>query len=224
MVPVAPAELVAAAAGAAGSRTRRVCDSAVEAATLARGKKNARRQRAWLVFEDESGLSTQPVVRRTWAPRGETPVLIHPFRYWQRLSVAAALAFRWDGRRSRLFFQMRSSPYTAASLIGFLRQLQRHFRGRPVILLWDGLPAHRSRRMRAYLAQQRGWLTVERLPAYAPELNPAEPLFGNVKGGELANHCGDLPILAAAFRNGMARVRRRRDLALAFLRHAGLSL
>jgi transposase len=196
----------------------------VGAATLARGKKNARRQRAWLVFEDESGLSTQPVVRRTWAPRGETPVLIHSFRYWQRLSVAAALAFRWDGRRSRLFFQTRSSPYTAASLIDFLRQLKRHFRGRRVILLWDGLPAHRSTRMRDYLVQQRGWLTVEQLPAYAPELNPAEPLFGNVKSGELANHCGDLPILAAALRNGLARVRRRHDLAFAFLHHAGLSL
>lgn len=194
------------------------------AAALARSKKNARRQRAWLLFEDESGLSTQPVVRRTWAPRGETPVLIHPFRYWERLSVAAALAFRWDGRRSRLFFQTRPAPYTTAALIGFLRQLHRHFRRRRVILLWDGLPAHRSRGMRDYFAQQRRWLTVERLPAYAPDLNPAEPLFGNVKGSELANHGGDLPLLAAALRSGMARVRRRPDLARAFLQHAGLSL
>jgi hypothetical protein len=224
VVPLAAAELVAATAGAACARTRRAGDSAVGAATLARGKKNARRQRAWLLFEDESGLSTQPVVRRTWAPRGETPILIHPFGYWERLSVAAALAFRWDGRRSRLFFQTRSGPYTTPSLIGFLRQLKRHFRGPRVILLWDGLPVPRSRRMRAYLAQQRRWLTVERLPAYAPELNPAEPLFGNVKGGELANHCGDLSMLAAALRTGMARVRRRRDLAFAFLRHAGLRL
>src|SRR5215472_13337797 len=183
VVPVAAAELVPAAPGAAGAGARRGRHSAVGAAALARGKKNARRQRAWLLFEDESGLSTQPVVRRTWAPRGETPVVIHPFRYWERLSVAAALAFRWDG-----------------------------------------LPAHRSRRMRDYLAQQRRWLTVERLPAYAPDLNPAEPLFGNVKGGELANHGGDLPLLAAALRSGMARVRRRPDLARAFLQHAGLSL
>jgi len=62
----------------------------VGGATLASGKKNARRQRAWLVFEDESGISQVPVVRRTWAPRGETPVLTHPFN-WQRLSVAVAL-------------------------------------------------------------------------------------------------------------------------------------
>jgi len=78
--------------------------------------------------------------------------------------------------------------------------------------------------MRDYLAQQRRWLTVERLPAYAPDLNPAEPLFGNVKAGELANHGGDLPLLTVALRSGMARVRRRPDLARAFLRHAGLSL
>src|SRR5215831_16702835 len=128
VVPVAAAELVSAAPGAAGAGARRGRHSAVGAAALARSKKNARRQRAWLLFEDESGLSTQPVVRRTWAPRGETPVVIHPFRYWERLSVAAALAFPWDGRRSHLFFQTRPTPYTTAALIGFLRQLHRHFR------------------------------------------------------------------------------------------------
>jgi transposase len=224
VVPVTAVELVPAAPGTASAGARRGHHSAVGAAAVARGKKNARRQRAWLLFEDESGLSTQPVVRRTWAPRGETPVLIHPFRHWERLSVAAALAFRWDGRRSRLFFQTRPGAYTTTALIGFLRQLQRHFRRRRVILLWDGLPAHRSRQMRDYLTQQGRWLTVERLPAYAPDLNPAEPLFGNVKGSELANHCEDLPILAAALRSGMARVRRRPALARAFLQHAGLSL
>jgi len=193
--------------------------------TVAPGKKNARRQRAWLVFEDESGLSQQPVVRRTWAPRGETPVLTHPGATWQRLSVAAALAFRWDGRRTRLYFHTRPGPYTDTALIAFLRALKRHFRGERVILLWDGLGAHRSRRMRGYLTQQRPWLTTDRLPAYAPDLNPVEPLFGNVKGGELANHCGpDLATLAGSLRAGLARVRRQRRLAFAFLRHAGLGL
>ena len=148
---------------------------------LAGGKKNAQRQRAWLVFEDESGLSQQPVVRRTWAPRGETPVLTHVLNNWKRLSVAAALAFRWDGRRTRLYFQTRPGTYTTATLLPFLRALKRHFRGQRIILLWDGLGAHTSRRMRAYVAGQRAWLTIERLPAYAPELNPVEPLWGNVK-------------------------------------------
>lgn len=195
------------------------------AGALAGGKKNARRRRAWLLFEDESGLSQHPVVRRTWAPRGQTPILTHVLNTWRRLSVAAALAFRWDGRRARLFFQTRPGTYTTATLLPFLRALKRQFHGQRVILLWDGLGAHTSRRMRGYLARQRAWLTVERLPAYAPELNPVEPLWGNGKGRELANHCAlELPALGRPLRAGMRRVRNHRSLAFSFLRHAGLTL
>src|SRR5439155_1407795 len=183
------------------------------------------RRRAWLVFEDESGVSQQPVVRRTWAPRGQTPVLIHTGGPWQRLSVAGALAFRWDGRRTRFYFQTCPGTYSAGPLIRFLRHLKRHFRGRPVTLIWDGLGAHTSRVMRAYLARQRGWLHVERLPGYAPELNPIEQVWGNVKVRELANVCAaELTALRRPLHNGFARVRRQSDLAFAFLRHTGLQL
>src|SRR3989442_2514772 len=108
-------ELVAAAAGAARPRARRGGNRAVEDATVGTAKKNARRQRAWIVFEDESGVSQQPVVRRTWAPRGETPILIHTGGNWKRLSIAGALAFRWDGRRTRFFFHTRAGSYTDAA-------------------------------------------------------------------------------------------------------------
>ena len=67
---------------------------------LAGGKKNARRRRARIVFQDESGVSQRPSVRRTWAPKGETPVLLHAFN-WKKMSIATALAFSWDGKRSR---------------------------------------------------------------------------------------------------------------------------
>ena len=168
------------------------------AGALAPGKKNARRQHAWLVFEDESGLSQLPVVRRTWAPRGQTPVLRHTLNDWQRISVAAVLAFRWDGRRVRLYFQTRPSPYRGPAVVHFLRALRRHFHRQRAILLWDGLPAHRGRVVQHHLATQRHWLTIERLPAYAPELNPVEALWGNVKGQECANLCApDRPGLAA---------------------------
>jgi len=192
---------------------------------LAHGKKNARRQHAWLVFEDESGVSQQPVVRRTWAPRGHTPILTHTGGHWKRLSVAGALAFRWDGRRTRFYFHTHPGSYTDVTLIAFLRHLKRHFRGRRVILIWDGLGAHKSGRMTAYLAQQRAWLTVERLPAYAPDLNPIEQVWGNVKGAELANVCADdLSELRRPLGKGFARIRRRAHLAFAFLRHTGLAL
>ena len=190
---------------------------------LAQAKKNARRRRAWIVFQDESGVSQRPPVRRTWAPRGQTPVLIHAFN-WKKLSISVALAFRWNGRRTRLFFQTRPDSYNTESLIAFLRDLKREFRRRRVILIWDGLPAHRSREMTAFLRTQRSWLSVEGLPGYAPELNPAEQLWGNVKGRELANQCAEnLKDVAAALRKGMARVRRRPSLAFSFLKHAGLS-
>ena len=78
--------------------------------------------------------------------------------------------------------------------------------------------------MRAYLAAQRHWLLVERLPAYAPDLNPVEPLWGNVKGQEMANVCApDLVALRRPLRAGLTRIRCRPTLAFAFLRHTGLA-
>jgi hypothetical protein len=122
---------------------------------VAADKKSACRKRAWIVFEDESGASLTPVVRRTWAPRAQTPVVRHRFN-WKRISMAAALAYRWDGGRARLYFQTRPGTQNDESLIEFVRDLRRHFSGQQVILLWDELPSHRSRRMREFLAKCSG--------------------------------------------------------------------
>lgn len=111
-----------------------------------------------------------------------------------------------------------------AGVLRFLRHLRRHVRGQ-VVLIWDALQAHRSSPVRAWIEQERHWLTVERLPAYAPELNPVEGLSAWLKGGCLANVCGDqLAPLIASVRNGARRVRRRNQLLQAFLSKAGLSL
>jgi transposase len=190
---------------------------------VAGGKKNARRRKAWIFFEDESGVSQRPSIRRTWAPRGETPVLIHAFN-WSTISVCAAMGFRWDGRRSQLFFQTRKGTYNSESLIAFLQDLKRHLRGKKAILIWDGLPAHKSQVMKEYLHSQRSWLRVEPLPGYAPDLNPVETLWGNLKGQELANRCSkDLDEVTAAIETGFKRVRKSHTLSYSFLKHAGLS-
>lgn len=150
--------------------------------------------------------------------------MIHTGGNWSRLSIAAALAFRWDGRRRRCYFQTRPGSYNDLALIGFLRALKRHFPGRHLILVWDGLGGHKSRAMQRYLARQRSWLTIERLPGYAPELNPVEQIWGNLKSRELANLCPlDVLDLRTPVRAGFARIRRRMSLAVAFLRHAGLA-
>jgi len=151
-------------------------------------------------------------------------VLRHPF-HWKRISMAAALAYRWDGARTRLYFQTRDGTYNEESLIEFVRDLRRHFRGEQVILLWDGLPSHRSRMMTAFLAEQRRWLEVKRLPAYAPELNPVEGFWSNLKSQELANRCeADMQMVTLAARLGASRVRSQRSLVFGFLRHTGLQL
>ena len=189
--------------------------------TVAGGKKNARRRKAWIIFQDESGISERPPVRRTWAPKGEIPVLIHAFN-WKKLSICAALGYRWDGQRCRLWFQTRPGSYNDESLIAFLRDLKKHLRGQKAVLIWDGLPAHKSRQMKQYLESQRSWLQVEMLPGYSPDLNPVEDLWGNVKGQELANRCVDgLADAEVAVTSGMERVRQS-ELPFSFLRHAGL--
>ena len=79
--------------------------------------------------------------------------------------------------------------------------------------------------MTTYLVGQRAWLTVERLPGYAPDLNPTELVWGNVKGQELANLCADdLAEVGHAVRTGMARIQTHPNLSFGFLQHTGLSL
>jgi len=104
----------------------------VDGEAVAGNKKNARRRRAWILFEDESGVSERPPVRRTWAPKGETPVLVYAFN-WKKLSISAALGYRWDGKRCRLWFQTRPGSYNDERLIAFLRDLKKHLRGQQAI-------------------------------------------------------------------------------------------
>ena len=163
-------------------------------------------------------------MRATWAPKGQTPVLTHHFN-WKRLSMSAALCFRPDASEASLVFGMKAGSYNDESLTEFLTQLHRHLDGDKVTLIWDGLSSHRSLTMRAFLKKQRKWLVVEPLPAYTPDLNPVEQVWGNLKGGELANLCPDT--IGAAediVDQALCRIGNETTLAFAFLRHCGLKL
>jgi transposase len=139
--------------------------------------------------------------------------------------MSAAVAYAWDCCDTRILFHTRAGAYNDESLIEFLAALHDELAGAKVTLIWDGLPSHRSRRMQAWIRAQRHWLVVERLPGYAPDLNPVEGLWGNIKGRELANLCADsIDEPAHAAHAGINRIRHDNDLAFAFLRRAGLSL
>jgi hypothetical protein len=87
---------------------------------------------------------------------------------WKRASMAAALGYRPDGTKARLCFHLQPDSYDTDTLIGVLEQLQAFYADQRVVLLWDGLSAHWSTKMRAFLDSQHDWLTVERLPGLCP--------------------------------------------------------
>jgi DDE superfamily endonuclease len=191
---------------------------------VAADQQGARAKSAWIVFFDESGISLIPPVRRTWSVRGRTPVLRHRMA-WKRASMAAALGYHADGTKARLCFHLQPDSYDTDSLIVVLEQLAGFYAGQRVVLLWDGLSSHWSHKMRAHLDTQRAWLAVERLPAYAPELNPVEYLWANLKGEELANCGGDtIAEVADHAQHGIQRVCDSDSLVLGFLAHTGRSL
>jgi transposase len=149
------------------------------ASAVAGDKTKARRHRRLIVFVDESGLSTRPTRVRTWAPRGQTPVLQETFN-WKCLSIIGGLALL------HFYFQIHSGSIKGPQVIEFLQHFQRHIPGK-FLILWDGAAIHRSPLVRYFVANTHGRIVVERLPAYAPELNPVEYMWGRLKTHEIAN-------------------------------------
>lgn len=188
---------------------------------LARSKKNLG-LKGTVVFVDETGFSERPPLRRTWGPRGETPVVAVRGRSWRRVSAIGALSYRLDGSESRVFLCMHDDTIRTAQVRHFVSHLHRYLKG-PVLLIWDGLNAHRSAAVKQRIAEYE-W-QAERLPAYAPELNPVEGLWAWAKGTALANRGReDLGLLMDAVRRATRRVRRLPSVLGGLLAKARLSL
>ena len=140
------------------------------------------------MFVDESGFLLQPLNRRTWAPRGKTP-LQYAWDRHDRLSVMAALVYRPRSGRLSLSFSIRDHNIKTPDFLEFMLQLRRELR-RPIILVCDRLNVHRSAIRRLH---EKGvdWLKVEWLPPYAPDLNPVEGVWNHAKYADLPNHVPD---------------------------------
>jgi hypothetical protein len=119
-----------------------------------------------------------PNVRKTWAPVGETPLLRHHDKR-DRISTITALTVSPHRQRLGVWVQFHTSNITGVEVRDFLRYLLRHLRG-SIVLLWDGASIHRRVLIRDFLRWQTR-LHVYPLPAYAPELNPAEFVWANTK-------------------------------------------
>jgi putative transposase len=129
-----------------------------------------------------------PLVRRSLAPRGQTPVLKQDGGHRQKVSAIAALSLSPKRRRSNLFFEsIPNAGYDGRRTAAFLRHLLRRLPGR-VIVVWDRGSHHRAKVVRDLLIRFPR-LTIEYLPPYAPELNPVEFVWSALKWSKLANVC-----------------------------------
>jgi len=184
------------------------------------GKKKSQ-EKGWpIVFIDESGYMLQPLVRRTWAPKGETPILQSWSRHG-RWSVIAGIGFSPVRGLPRLFFQIHPKNIRSEQVKEFLQTLHRHL-GRKFILILDRYSAHRKA-VRLLQEAHPDWIEVVWLPAYAPELNPVEMVWNHTKYGDLANFIpADLDDLKQAIKVSLEQTRSEFSLLMACFRQTGL--
>jgi transposase len=156
-------------------------------------------------------------VVRTYAPVGQTPILRE---WWTRDHLSAISAISPEGK---LYFHSQDRALDSVDVVAFLEHLLREVSG-PMVLIWDGAPIHRSRVVQEFLANGAAHrMHLERLPASAPELNPGEGLWQQLKGVELRNVCCvDIPHLKLELRAAVKRVRRKPRLITSFFRGAQL--
>jgi transposase len=182
--------------------------------------REAFRRRAYLVFLDESGFFLTPTVRRTLAPRGQTPVL----EAWDRrdkLSAISAISLSPVRAQPGLHFWLYDHNVHASDVVDFLHRLRRELG--PVTVVWDRHTIHsKSKLVQAWLAQHPD-VVAEDFPGYTPQLNPDEAVWGWAKYGRLANLAADNTTeLFDGVAEELLTLRHRPDLLRAFLRQTGL--
>jgi transposase len=134
----------------------------------------AREDKGTIFWGDETGLRSDDVRGRSFAPKGRTPV-VRPSHKRARLGLISAVT-----NKGELRWMVLDGALKAASLIRFLGRLIQDASGK-VFLIWDNLPVHRSQAVRGWLAERQEQIEVFHLPSYSPELNPDEGLNADLK-------------------------------------------
>jgi transposase len=142
-------------------------------------EKRARRERAEILWADESGLRSDHTAGRTWAPKGKTPVTKGTGKRFKANMIAAI------SNTGTLRFRVFDERFTGPLFLDFLKRLVKDNKGRKIMLILDGHPAHRARIVRDWVAANRELIELHFLPGYSPELNPAECLNQDVKTNAL---------------------------------------
>jgi transposase len=181
-------------------------------------------KRSHLVFVDEAGFMLEPIVRRTWAPRGETPVhrIGNPH---SRISAIGAITITPSRGRIGLLYGLLedNQNYHGPTVVQFLRKLRSTLRG-SMTVIWDQIPIHECEEVDEYVAEGHE-IVVEPFPPHAPELNPADGIWRYVKFGRLANYTpSDLGVLRAKVIQELDQLRGRSELLKSFVRFTKLPI
>jgi transposase len=183
---------------------------------LARPSSKAVSDRRTIVWVDASAFYLLPAVVRTYAPRGETPILRVPLSkdHW---SVIGGLT-----DSGRLLLQMQETAFRGPTIVRFLQHLLRHLPGKRLVI-WDGASIHRAQPVKDFLAAGAAKrLHLEVLPGYAPDLNPIEGIWRYLKHVELGNVCcEDLPELQREVGLAARRLRRKRHVLAGCMAQCG---
>jgi len=182
-------------------------------------RKRATLEHRILVFVDESGFYLLPALLRTYAPIGETPVL-KVFQTHDHLSMMSAIT-----PQGWLFTRSSYEALTDMDSVHFLIHMHSQIEQK-LLVVWDGSPIHRNVDVREFLAHGGAkHIHLERLPAYAPDLNPDEGTWRHLKQVELANVCcTDLLDLHSQIYLAVSRLRRKPHIIRSFFSQAGLTI
>lgn len=168
------------------------------------------------MFVDEAGFYPLPAAVRTYAPRGETPVLRAPLDY-DRLSAISGIT-----PAGKLYMRVFERSIRGAEVVDFLRHVLREVSGK-LTIVWDGLPAHWGSDVRTFLSDGAARrLHLEQLPSYAPDLNPDEGVWNYLKYVEMKNLCcKGLDHLKVELRRAKERLRHKVDIIQSFIQEVG---
>ena len=171
------------------------------------------------MFADQSGFYLLPMVVRTYAPVGRTPILKENLT---RDHLSAMSAITLDGK---LFMIEQERSFKGEDAVRFLKHLMRQIPGK-LLVVWDGSPIHRGRAVKEFLASgAASRVQLEQLPGYAPDLNPDEGVWKHLKCVELKNLCcQSLAELKIELRKAKERLRDKRDVILGCIRQPGFVL
>lgn len=160
-------------------------------------------------------------LKRTWAPRGQTPRVRTSIQHHPRRNLLGAVFVSPTGRRLRLAVRSHWCNLRGEEVIAFVEQVLGRVRG-PIVWVWDRHPIHRRAKVQAFLAEQAR-LSVYELPVAAPELNPVEFVWTQVSEATAGSAPRDRSELQANLEAGVARTRHSTKRLRACLLGTGLS-